>query len=140
MSAKPFATGRCLCGAITFMVAAAPVTMGQCHCKDCQRATGTGHISNARFRCEDVSVSGETKTFPVTADSGNINTRHFCATCGSRLFSENSARPGFINVHAGVFDDHAWFEPEWIFYKKTQPRWDITTEDVPCHDKNPAPK
>lgn len=140
MSAKPFGTGRCLCGAITFTVAAAPVTMGQCHCKDCQRATGTGHISNARFRSEDVSVSGETKAFAVTADSGNINTRHFCATCGSRLFSENSARPGFINVHAGVFDDHTWFEPEWIFYKKAQPLWDITTEDVPCHDKNPAPK
>jgi len=59
MSAKPFGTGRCLCGAITFTVAAVPVTMGQCHCKDCQRATGTGHISNARFRCEDVSVSGD---------------------------------------------------------------------------------
>jgi hypothetical protein len=43
-------------------------------------------------------------------------------------------------VHAGVFDDHTWFEPQWIFYKNAQPLWDITTEDVPCHDKNPAPK
>ena len=49
MPDKPFATGRCQCGAVSFTVAAAPVTMGQCHCKDCQRVTGTGHISLARF-------------------------------------------------------------------------------------------
>ncbi len=30
--------------------------MGQCHCKDCQRASGTGHMSLARFKREDVAV------------------------------------------------------------------------------------
>lgn len=113
--------------------------MGQCHCKDCQRATGTGHISNARFRLEDVSITGETKSYAVKADSGNINTRSFCPACGSRMFSENSARPGFINVHAGVFDDHTWFDAQWIFYKSAQPMWDITTEDVPCYETMPPP-
>jgi len=113
--------------------------MGQCHCRDCQRTTGTGHISNARFKREDVSISGETRTFAVKADSGNINTRHFCPTCGSRLFGENSARPGFMNVTVGTIDDTRWFEPQWVFYKKRQPMWDITTEDVPCHDGMPSP-
>ena len=113
--------------------------MGQCHCRDCQRTTGTGHISNARFKREDVSINGETRTFAVKADSGNINTRHFCPTCGSRLFGENSARPGFMNVTVGTIDDTRWFEPQWVFYKKRQPMWDITTEDVPCHDGMPSP-
>jgi hypothetical protein len=136
---NPFATGRCQCGAVSFALAAPPVTMGQCHCRDCQRTTGTGHISNARFKREDVSISGETRTFAVKADSGNINTRHFCPTCGSRLFGENSARPGFMNVTVGTIDDTSWFEPQWVFYKKRQPMWDITTEDVPCHDGMPPP-
>jgi len=82
---------------------------------------------------------GETRTFAVKADSGNINTRHFCPTCGSRLFGENSARPGFMNVTVGTIDDTSWFEPQWVFYKKRQPMWDITTEDVPCHDGMPPP-
>ena len=136
---NPFATGRCQCGAVSFTVAAPPVTMGQCHCKDCQRATGTGHISNARFKRSDIAISGETKTFAVKADSGNINTRHFCPTCGSRLFSENSVRPGFMNVAAGVVDDSSWFDPQWIFYKKRQPVWDNTTEDVACYEGMPPP-
>ncbi len=139
MPDKPFATGRCQCGAVSFTLTGAPVTMGQCHCKDCQRATGTGHISNARFKREDVSISGETKTFAAKADSGNINTRHFCPTCGSRMFGENSGRPGFMNVAAGVIDDNSWFDPQWVFYKKAQPAWDITTETVPCYDGNLAP-
>ena len=52
MPDKPFATGQCQCGAVSFTIAAPPVTMGQCHCKDCQRVTGTGHISLARFKRE----------------------------------------------------------------------------------------
>jgi hypothetical protein len=42
--------GRCLCGAITYSISGEPLGMGQCHCKDCQRASGTGHMSLARFK------------------------------------------------------------------------------------------
>ena len=63
MSGKPFATGRCQCGAVSYTLAEPPVTMGQCHCKDCQRVTGTGHISLARFKREHVTIEGTTKTF-----------------------------------------------------------------------------
>jgi hypothetical protein len=39
----------------------------------------------------------------------------------------------------GTFDDHTWFDPQWVFFKKEQPLWDITTEDIPCHDAMPPP-
>lgn len=139
MSDKPFATGRCQCGAVSYTIAAPPVGMGQCHCKDCQRASGTGHMSLARFRREDVTIDGKTATFATTADSGNINTRHFCPSCGSRLFGENSARPGIINVTAGAVDDNSWFSPQWVFYTKLRPAWDMTTEAVPNYEGMPPP-
>jgi hypothetical protein len=139
VSGKPFATGRCQCGAISFTIAAPPAGMGQCHCKDCQRASGTGHMSLARFKRWDVTIEGETKTFAVTADSGNINTRHFCPNCGSRLFGENSAYPGMINVTAGAMDDNGWFAPQRVLYTKERPTWDMTTEDVPNYDGMPPP-
>jgi hypothetical protein len=88
-------------------------------------------MSNARFRREDVSITGETRTYAVTADSGNISTRHFCPTCGSRLFGENSAFPGMINVTAGSVDDNSWFSPQRVLYTKVRPAWDMTTEEVP---------
>ncbi|MEI9901575.1 MAG: GFA family protein [Hyphomicrobium sp.] len=48
-----------------------------------------------RFHQQDVTFKGETRSYAVTADSGNTITRHFCPTCGSRLYIESSARPGF---------------------------------------------
>jgi hypothetical protein len=131
MPDKSFGKGRCQCGAVSFTLAAPPIAMGQCHCKDCQRATGTGHISLARFNRSDVTIEGTTKTFAVTADSGNINTRHFCPDCGSRLFGENSAFPGTINVTAGSVDDNSWFSPQRVLYTEVRPAWDVTTEEVP---------
>ncbi|HUS96995.1 MAG TPA: GFA family protein [Hyphomicrobiaceae bacterium] len=139
MSGKPFARGHCLCGAVSFTTKAAPVASGQCHCKDCQRASGAGHMSLAFFNREDVEVKGETASYAVKADSGNTNTRHFCPKCGGRLFGENSARAGFLAISAGALDDNSWFAPQRVVYVKDRPVWDNTTTSVPNFEIMPPP-
>ena len=137
MDSKPFATGHCLCGAVSFVLHGAPIGTGQCHCKDCQRASGTGHMSIARFHKADVEMQGETTGYAVTADSGNVNTRHFCPKCGSRLFGENSGFPGVVNVSVGCVDDNNWFVPGRVVYAKDRPAWDATSTDVPNFERMP---
>jgi hypothetical protein len=137
MSDQPFGTGKCLCGAVSYTLKAPPQMSGQCHCKDCQRASGTGHMSLAFFKRDDVEVSGHTASFAVKADSGNTNTRHFCPKCGSRLFGQNSARPGVIGINVGTVDDNRWFKPDRVVYVKDQPPWDVTPTDVPRFDMMP---
>ena len=137
MPGKPFATGQCLCGAVSFTINAAPVGTGQCHCKDCQRASGTGHMSLARFRAEDVEMRGRAASYASVAESGNINTRHFCPACGSRVYGENSARPGVLNVSVGCLDGSDWFVPERVVYAKDRPAWDVTSTDIPNFDRTP---
>jgi hypothetical protein len=58
-------------------------------------------MSLAFFKKDEVAILGKTASYPSTADSGNINTRHFCPTCGSRVYGENSARPGVIGMMVG---------------------------------------
>ncbi len=140
MSKQPFATGRCLCGAVSFTIHSEPVGMGQCHCKDCQRASGTGHMSLARFNRDDVTIVGTTASYASTAESGNINTRHFCPACGSRVYGENSARPGLVNVTVGCMDDNSWFSPQMVVYAKDRPAWDTTSKDVPNFERMPPVK
>ena len=139
MTDKPFATGHCLCGAVSYTIKAAPVATGQCHCKDCQRASGTGHMSLAFFKVDDVAIKGQTGSFAVKADSGNINTRHFCPKCGSRIYGENSGRPGMIGINVGTVDDNAWFVPQRVVYIKDQPPWDATATDIPRFNMMPPP-
>jgi len=42
-------TGRCLCGAVRFEIAEAPLSAGYCHCTRCQRRTGTAASAQARI-------------------------------------------------------------------------------------------
>jgi len=134
------ATGKCLCGAVSYTINAdAPLRMAQCHCKGCQRSSGTGHMSLAFFKADDVQITGETASYAATADSGNINTRHFCPKCGSRVYGENSARPGLIGIAVGCVDDNSWFKPAAIVYAKDRPNWDETSTDIPNFDTMPPP-
>jgi len=131
--------GQCLCGSVSYSVSGAPARMAQCHCKDCQRATGTGHASIAFFMEEQVDISGETTRHDTTADSGNTNSRYFCPTCGCRMFTTNSGRAGVMGVLAGSADDNDWFEPGAVVYCKDRPAWDITTSEIPNFDAMPPP-
>ncbi len=133
------ATGQCLCGAVHFKVAGPPIWMAQCHCRDCQRASGTGHMSNAIFKLADVEIVGETASYASEADSGATLMRHFCLTCGSRLFSVNSARPWLIIMAVGAFDDTRWFKPQIVLYTKSREAWDHTTDQVPNFEGMPPP-
>jgi len=130
-------TGRCLCGAVTFTINGEPLGMGQCHCKDCQRASGAGHMSLARFKRADIAIEGQTGSYASKADSGNINTRHFCPTCGSRIYGENSARSGVVNVAVGCIDDHSWFSPRIVVYAKDRAPWDHTSTGIPNFERMP---
>jgi hypothetical protein len=139
MSSEVHAAGQCLCGAVRIALKGVPVRMAQCHCRDCQRASGTGHASNAIFSAADVKVTGETKSYTVTADSGNAYTRHFCPICGARMFATHSGRPGMVIVPVGTLDDTSWFAPQAVLYTRSRPVWDMTTDSVPNFEAMPPP-
>jgi len=117
-------TGSCLCGQLRVEVDGEPLVMAHCCCKDCQKASGGGHMTIARFRKEDVKVSGEYATFGIVAKSGNTNYRHFCPECGGRVFGTNSGRPEAVNVNIGVLEDQSWFKPQAAIFTRDRQEWD----------------
>ncbi|MGB0722987.1 MAG: GFA family protein [Gammaproteobacteria bacterium] len=137
MSTEEFARGQCLCGAVHYRVASEPVRMAQCHCIDCQRASGGGHMNLAFFKEADVTIEGETQAFAVTGDIGATNTRHFCPRCGGRLFGTNSAVPGILAITAGSFDNSDWYTPGVVIYTKRQHAWDPRDESIPSFPEGP---
>lgn len=132
-------TGKCLCGEVTYTLTGQPVRMIQCHCKDCQRATGTGHINNAFFKTEQFELKGTVKSHEQETDSGNINIRHFCPECGSRIYNEIAARKGVVGVAVGTADDNSWYDPALVIYCKDREDWDLTSTEVPNFDEMPPP-
>ncbi len=64
--------------------------MFNCHCRDCQRASGSGYAAVVVLPKTMVRIIGELRYHRIIADSGRWIERGFCPNCGSQvsLFSE----------------------------------------------------
>ena len=104
--------GGCLCGALRYAASAPPVRVTVCHCRFCQRGTGTAYFVEPIFDKPNVALTvGHAKIYAHRSEgSGKIVTIHFCDTCGTKLFLTFERFPDFIGVFGGTFDDPNWFE------------------------------
>ena len=131
-------TGGCLCGAIRYESAGEPGFTLLCHCRDCQRQSGSAYAAGLRVAASGFRVTqGEPKFYIKTADSGNEITRAFCRDCGSMLFLRVSARPDLVAIRVGTLDDSSGFRPAAdIFVKSAQP-WDYMNPGLPKYQTYP---
>ena len=65
--------GVCQCGTVRYRLKASPLSVYNCHCKDCQRYSGAAWSMSMIVRNEDFELlSGETERYDRRADSGNV--------------------------------------------------------------------
>jgi hypothetical protein len=57
-----------------------------CHCKECQRQSGSAFGTSMPVTKDSLTVTGLTKQFMRIADSGNEVTGVFCPDCGVRIY------------------------------------------------------
>ncbi len=118
----PSFTGGCLCGAVRYSADGEPAFVGVCHCRNCQRATGSAFASVVGMPEAALTITGSPKTFHDTGDSGKAMLRQFCPACGSSLFARAAVMPGMVMVLTGSLDDAAWVKPAVeIFCDSAQP-------------------
>jgi hypothetical protein len=87
-------SGSCLCRAIRYEVSVPITELRACHCKDCQKSSGTGGSVNAMIASSGLRIThGTPKRLTVTAHSGRTLHRFFCGDCGSPLFSRRELTP-----------------------------------------------
>jgi hypothetical protein len=111
--------------------------MGNCHCRDCQRATGSAFAAALLFPAGAVAISGQPRYYDSIGDSGSTVSRGFCPTCGSRLFGISGSTLGFISVMAGSLDDPSHYRPQADIYTASAQRWDAMDPDLPKFPKLP---
>ncbi len=87
-------TGSCGCGQLTYQMSSAPMFVHCCHCKDCQKQTGSAYVLNAIIETERVTWSGKTANQTLATPSGKGQKITRCATCGTAVFSEYLVRLG----------------------------------------------
>jgi hypothetical protein len=104
--------GGCLCGAVRYETLADPLRVTTCHCRFCQRATGSAYMVEPIFRAVDLHVTqGSPSTYDHRSEgSGKLVHIHFCAACGTKLYMTFERFETSCGVYAGTFDDPNWFE------------------------------
>ncbi len=134
--ATPF-TGGCMCGAVRYECSAEPVMAGNCHCRDCQRASGGAFVSALAVPRNALKITGEVKYYDVKGDSGNTVSRGFCPNCGARLFGRPAVVSDLIVIMAGSLDDPSWYKPGMDFYTASAQPWDYMNPDLPKFPQMP---
>jgi len=74
--------GSCLCGAVQMEIGSPPISTGYCHCRICQKFTGSAMSTWTAFPAASVRFIDKEPTYFA---SSPIAERGFCATCGSSL-------------------------------------------------------
>jgi hypothetical protein len=94
--------GQCHCGSLRVIATGEPDRVYLCHCKACQRRTGTAFLFGASFPKEQVRLDGERKVYERDADSGYRIRFHFCPNCGTTLYWEGDRNSAVCGVAVGA--------------------------------------
>jgi hypothetical protein len=128
--------GGCACGALRYTLSADPLIVHACHCRDCQRLTGSAFVTNIWIEKKFVELaSGFPKSFTLTAGSGKPHEVFFCETCGTYLWSKYHASPGnTLLVRVGTLDHPELVKPDVHIFTRSKLPWFDLPKDVPSFE------
>ncbi|MDP3897347.1 MAG: GFA family protein [Mesorhizobium sp.] len=125
--------GRCTCGAIHYRLLDRPLFVHACHCRWCQRETGSAFVMNALIEAECVEVTGTPDVIDTPTNSGKGQKISRCPDCKVALFSVYSgAGPKFRFVRVGTLDDPDACPPDIHIYTESKQPWVVIPDGVPA--------
>jgi hypothetical protein len=121
-------TGRCMCGDVRYEISAPLGTARYCHCKRCQRRTGTAASAQAVVAPGSLRiVAGEDLVRAYRPPDGYE--KAFCAACGSALFSRHRDDGSIMTVRLGTLDDDPGVRPELRQFVESAASWEAIPDD-----------
>jgi hypothetical protein len=120
--------GGCLCGGVRFRVTGKLGPAGFCHCKQCQRASGSAFAANAPVCTKYLEMlAGADLLTEYESSPGKF--RVFCRRCGSPIYSRRDSEPDIRRMRLGSFDSdperrplaHVWVGSKAPWYSIEDP-------------------
>ena len=127
--------GACGCGAVRYRMTTPPLFVHCCHCRDCQRQTGSAFALNALIEADRVAVlSGTLQPDTMPTDSGLPHRVFRCTDCGTAVWSEYGGRTTLRFVRVGTLDEPSRLPPDVHIYVRSRLPWVTLPEGVPAFD------
>ena len=131
---EPTSDGGCDCRAIRYRMHGRPLFVHGCHCRWCQRETGSAFAINALIEAERVELlSGTPDLVETPSASGNGQRIARCPACRIAVWSHYAGGGDrFAFVRVGTLDDPDCFPPEIHIFTASKQPWVILPDGVPA--------
>ena len=121
--------GGCACGAVRYRLTSEPMFVNCCHCRDCQRQTGSAFVLNALIETDRVAVlSGAPEPTAVPTDSGQPHEIFRCPKCQTAVWSDYGRRGVLRFVRVGTLDDPNRCPPDIHIFTMSKQPWVVLPE------------
>lgn len=117
--------GGCTCGKVRFRLKAEPIAVNCCHCRDCQRLSGSAFAINVLIETELVELLGvEPVAAQLETPSGKGQANMRCPDCRVSVWSiYHAAGDGARFVRGGALDDTTVLEPTVHIHTSSKQGW-----------------
>lgn len=125
--------GGCECGSVRFLMRDEPIFVNCCHCRQCQKITGSAFAINAMIESDRLEVSSEDRHTPAPGKQVR------CNRCATLLWSEHGQfgeRIKFVRV--GTLDEAERIEPDAHFFVRSKHPWVVIPPGLPQFETLPT--
>ena len=136
------AEGGCGCGALRYRMNSGPLFVHCCHCRWCQRETGTAFALNAMIEADRVALlRGAPEIVHTPSNSGKGQQIARCPDCRLALWSNYGGAGDAVRfVRVGTLDDPDLLPPDIHIYTASKQPWVVLPPDLPAVEQYYRPK
>ena len=126
--------GGCSCGAVRYRLMSRPMFVHCCHCRLCQRQTGSAFALNALIEADRVVLlAGAPEPVDVETPSGKGQRILRCPTCRIALWSHYGGAGEAVSfIRVGTLDEPDRFPPDIHIHTVSKHPWVALPADVPA--------
>jgi len=131
--------GGCLCGGVRFRITGKLGPAGYCHCRQCQRASGSAFAANAPARTTYFQIiSGGDLVSEYESSPGKF--RAFCRRCGSPIYSRRDTEPDIRRIRLGALDSDPGRRPLAHVWVSSKAPWHAIEDSLPQYPEGLVPE
>lgn len=130
--------GSCLCRKVKIRIPDNFQYMGNCHCSECRKFSGSAFATAAGVKCDELVITEGEKyiTYYHKTDDTDLA---FCSNCGSSLFSKK-LNTNMCNIRLGILDDAPTQKPTFHIFVGSKASWYEITDNLKKFDAMPTVK
>jgi hypothetical protein len=126
--------GHCTCRHVRYRLTDKPLFVHACHCRWCQRETGTAFALNAMVEADRVELtSGEVESVDTPSNSGKGQKIWRCPICYISIWSNYAGAGDKVRfMRVGTLDEPDRLPPDIHIFTMSKQPWVILPEGVPA--------